>query len=882
MQRTILQGIFCGALTMVMIGGEAVAIAPLPLSAPIKVAQAESEQDKVQRLLAQGKKSYESQDFQRAREIFGTATDIAQGSQQWKQAGLAFSFLALVEVKLGRFEGAAIALERGAAIAQKISRPARQGLQARLALGRGELALAQGEGQRAISQFQNAAQIYGATGDRVGALGAALNQAEALQSLGFYRRSLRLLLQQRSQLAVIAEQSPAVAMQGWLSLGHRLRQLGQFEEALQSLGRSQDLAREIWETSGEDSLRAEIDLSLGQTHLAIARRARLNRDGTLARTSQLNALKFLQRSAMLGRSPASKLKANLTLMEAEQFPRRQVSEGEREKFLRHWLGLRSPLEQMAPGRQSVELGLRWVRFGMDRFEGAVGRDAVVVILRRLATQAERIGDGRSQSQVLGTLGEIYSQAGRRGEARELWRRSLQLAHGANAPETAYRWHWLLGKNLAKGGDREGALVQYRRAFQLIQQLRKNLVGMSETVQFSFRDRVEPVYRELTALLLKGKPNQQELSEARQIIEALQLARLDNFFRQACLDVEPEFLDRTIDRQTDAASIYSIVLEDSVASIVKRPGASLEHFVVSVPKVKFDQTLRQLFRSFQNPALPTRYRLGLSQKVYQWLLAPVVPALEKANIKTLVMVLDGELGNIPVAALYDGDRYVIEKFNLARSPSLQLLPPSTEANTNLSVAVAGISEDAPSFIAEGLADLPFVGLELAAIGDRFPGKVLSNEKVTQGALRSEILWGRNNIIHIATHAQFSSNADQTFLLTWDRRIGVDELDLLLQPGDRRDAIELLVLSACETASGDPRASLGLTGIAIQAGARSVLGTLWQVSDASTAELMARFYDYLQGGMTKAEALSQAQRDLIKDPEFRHPFYWAPYILVGNWR
>ena len=197
-------------------------------------------------------------------------------------------------------------------------------------------------------------------------------------------------------------------------------------------------------------------------------------------------------------------------------------------------------------------------------------------------------------------------------------------------------------------------------------------------------------------------------------------------------------------------------------------------------------------------------------------------------------------------------------------------------------MAGISAQAPSFTAEGLVDLPFVGLELDAIGDRFPGKVLADAEVTKTALRSEILRGRNGIIHIATHAQFSSNADQTFLLTWDQRIGVDGLDALLQPGDRRDAIELLVLSACETASGDPRATLGLTGIAIQAGARSVLGTLWQVSDASTAELMARFYDYLQGGMTKAEALSQAQRDLLNDPEFRHPFYWAPYILVGNWR
>ena len=758
-------------------------------------------------------------------------------------------------------------------------------MRARLALGRGQLALAQGRGEDAVESFRAAEVLYQSSGDLVGALGAALNQSQGLQGLGSYRRSLRVLQNQRVRLDDLAADSPALAAQGQLLLGNSLRQLGQLQEALAVLERSQALIQSSDKPVLEEGIQDAVRLSLGQTHLAIAYQARADRDGALTRSSKKRAIQLLGQSVEEARSPDLKARATLALLEAEQFPRAVGEESDRQFYFRRWLALNPLVEGGPAGRRSVELSLQWVNYGLEQFQGTVLQqqlqEALVPTLQQLARQAEQLQDFRSQSLVWGTLGELYDGAGQNAEAQVLWRKSLGLANTANSPEAAYRWHRLLGRSLTQG-DREEALFHYRQAFKWVQQLRKDLVGVSETVQFSFRDSVEPVYRELTALLLQGNPSQGELGEARSVIEALQLARLDNFFRQACLDVEPEFLDQTIDRTLDAASVYSIVLDNSVASIVKRPGKGLQHFTTAVSKETLDDTLRQLSRSFQNPALPTRERLALSQQVYQWLLAPVVPTLEAANIDTLVMVLDGELGNIPVAALHDGDAYVVEKFNLARSPSLQLLPPLAQTNQELSISAAGIAAEAPSFTTEGLSELPFVGLELDAIGDRFPGKVLRDEKVTQTALRSEILRGRNNIIHIATHAQFSSNAERTFLLTWDQRIGVDELDGLLQPGDRRDAIELLVLSACETASGDPRATLGLTGIAIQAGARSVLGTLWQVSDVSTAELMARFYDYLQGGLTKAEAISQAQRDLLNDPEFRHPFYWAPYTLVGNWR
>lgn len=164
----------------------------------------------------------------------------------------------------------------------------------------------------------------------------------------------------------------------------------------------------------------------------------------------------------------------------------------------------------------------------------------------------------------------------------------------------------------------------------------------------------------------------------------------------------------------------------------------------------------------------------------------------------------------------------------------------------------------------------------------------NNQFTRKALKQNITASGSPIIHLATHAKFSSKAEDTFILSWNERINIKELDDLLRDDtfNRKNDIELLVLSACETASGDPRATLGLAGVAVQAGARSTLATLWSVVDDSTAKIMNEFYQQLeQTGTTqanKAEVLRQAQLTLLKDKKFNHPHFWSPFILIGNWQ
>ncbi|NEQ42043.1 MAG: CHAT domain-containing protein [Leptolyngbya sp. SIOISBB] len=166
----------------------------------------------------------------------------------------------------------------------------------------------------------------------------------------------------------------------------------------------------------------------------------------------------------------------------------------------------------------------------------------------------------------------------------------------------------------------------------------------------------------------------------------------------------------------------------------------------------------------------------------------------------------------------------------------------------------------------------------------------DQDFTRTNIRSALEQSYYPIVHLATHGQFSSRAEETFILTWpseganDYRINVNELQDLLQGRDLtgQEAIELLVLSACQTADGDDRAALGLAGVAFRAGARSTIATLWPVSDEATAAFMEQFYQQLNDvNVTKGEALRRAQEFLRQSNEYSHPFFWAPYTLIGNW-
>jgi CHAT domain-containing protein len=231
-------------------------------------------------------------------------------------------------------------------------------------------------------------------------------------------------------------------------------------------------------------------------------------------------------------------------------------------------------------------------------------------------------------------------------------------------------------------------------------------------------------------------------------------------------------------------------------------------------------------------------------------------------------------------MHNGDHFLVEDYGIALTPGLQLVDPQPIQQQELSVLTAGLSE-----ARQGFSALPNVIPEVQQIQQEISAELLLNQDFTTNAIQQLVQDSADPIVHMATHGKFSSQKDETFILTWDGQLNINQLNSLLQASElnREAPIELLVLSACQTATGDKQAALGLAGVAVRAGARSTVATLWQVNDEGTAIFMSRFYEELTDqNVSKAEALRRAQLAILEDPQFRqHPYFWAPYVLIGNW-
>ena len=413
------------------------------------------------------------------------------------------------------------------------------------------------------------------------------------------------------------------------------------------------------------------------------------------------------------------------------------------------------------------------------------------------------------------------------------------------------------------------------------------MSLDREIQFSFREQVESVYRELADLLLTTQyPNhpyyRANLETARDVIESLQVAELDNYFQDACLTFDKKNIDEI---DSSAAVIYTIILPDRLEVILSLCDRTFSRHTEIISQTDLEKTIQQLRYDLVQPDKVLEAQ-QLSARVYDWLIKPFQADLTNSDTKTLVFVLDNILQTLPMAALYDGKQYLIEKFALALTPGLRLLNPQQKSDSDR-VLAGGVSELLQ------VANRQFTALknvtnELNSIKSTLNGKILLNSQFTETNLAKQLDSRSTSILHLANHGQFSSNPDRTFLLLWQKLLTIQDFSRLLK--NRKQAmtnpINLLVLSACETATGDRRATLGLAGIAIGTGAVSTLATLWQVNDDSTTALMKHFYQklYEAGDINKAEALRQAQLALWNNSEkdWQVPAFWSAYILVGNWQ
>jgi CHAT domain-containing protein len=808
---------------------------------------------------------------QQGRELYATG-QFAEAAMAWQEAAHAYqtqgealnqaavlSHLSLAYQELGQLDEAEVAIANSLQLLDtpQLQPTERLPILAKALNTQGSLQLAQGQAERALATWQQAAATYEQIEDEVGWLGSSINQAQAQQVLGLYLRARQTLA--RVEQALNRQSDPALQVTGLLNLGNVLQSVGEFERARAVLQQSLAIAQQ-----------ADLSQTLHPILLSLGNAAR-------GRGDVEAALGFYQQAAAASTSPTAKTQSQLNqlslLVAREQFSAANALLPD----------IQAEIANLPASRTAVYARINFAQtlatLKQRQASEAPTWQEIAQITGVAAQQAKRLGDPKARAYALGSLGKIYETNEQWLEAQDLTEQALILAQANNAPEIAYRWQWQLGRLLRVRGETEKAIATYAEAVNTLSSLRNDLVAVSSDVQFSFRESVEPVYREFVSLLLAadaGQPSSPErIERARQTIESLQLAELDNFFRSACLRANYVPID-TIDR--DAAVIYPIILRDRIEVILSLPQQPLRHYPTFLAQDEVEAILGRLRRTLTQRG--NRTFLPLSQQVYDWLIRPIEADLQESPVKTLVFVLDGFLRNIPMAALHDGEEYLIEKYSLALAPGLELIDPRPLPERRLAVLKAGLSQ-----ARQGYPSLPYVEVELQRIQALVSGETLLNEEFTNAAVRQELQETPFPVIHLATHGQFSSNIEDTFILTWNDRIDIAELTNLLETTDpiQSRPIELLVLSACETARGDERATLGLAGVAVRAGARSTLATSWLVDDETTAALMSQFYEQLaDANLTKAEALRRAQLLILQDSQSeQHPYYWAPYLLVGNW-
>ena len=729
-------------------------------------------------------------------------------------------------------------------------------------LGRGTEAFRAGDTAGAVQNWSEAIRLAQAANAPDVEAQALTRRGEAYRIDGFFRdagNDLRAALtkaEQNGDQSLIAAASGAL---GGLELAS-----GHSEIAEPLLKRSRDLTRRLGDRVGL----AAADIDLGDFYVTTGRpgeaagsyaeaiaSAQAAGDASLAATAEINTARLSSRE----NHPA-----DAAVLLSRALDRIEASPPSYSRGLALMSAGSVALERAGNLPAGLQTGLQ--NIAHRAFQAA-------------ARMAETLHNARLASLAQGGLARLSERAGRPTEATQLTDRALLAAQQASAPELSFRLEWQQAQLASQQGQAIRALASYRRAVADLQSIRQDIPVEYRDGKSSYRMTFGPLYREFSDLLLRrssADPAQAPalIREARDTIEQLKESELQDYFRDSCV-ANFEGRQQSIESVAPGAAVlYPISLPDRIEMLVSF-GQEQRQFTIPVSEAALAGEVRR-FRELLEKRTTNEF-LVPARQLYDQLIRPIEPVLAAHRIDTLVIVPDPVLRVIPFAALHDGRNFLIERYATAIAPSMHLIDPKPLAAGPRVALVLGVSQGVQGFI-----DLPNVPHEVASVQKIEGGKTLIDASFSSARFASELKTSPYNIVHIASHGQFATDPSRTFVLSYDAPLTMNDLETDIKYGEHRDnALELLVLSACETASGDDRAALGLAGVALKAGARSALASLWYISDQASGELVVDFYRGLQAGLSKAHALQAAQRRLVGDPRYTHPAYWAPFLLIGNW-
>jgi len=547
--------------------------------------------------------------------------------------------------------------------------------------------------------------------------------------------------------------------------------------------------------------------------------------------------------------------------------------------------LRSGTDRLVRMQPSYQVALALIAAGTTALAGEQPSPTQLPGIAKQAFEAagaiaDRLGQAALSSLALGGLGHFYERTGRLEQASRLTQQALFRAQHASAPDISFRWEWQQARIDRALRHDDAALASFRRAVSTLQSVRQDIPLDYRDGKSSFQSTFGPLYAEFADLLLRRARHDPRsatalIREAREMLEGQKEAELQDYFRDSCI-ANLEARQRGIETVApDTAVVYPVILPDRLELLVS-VGEDQRQIIVPIGETRLRAEVEQFRLLLERRS--TNEFLVPAQRLYDLIARPIDAALAGRGVNTLVIVPDGVLRTVPFAALHDGAHFLIERYALATVPGLRLVDPRPLAPGTPRTLALGLSQSRQGFPA-----LPNVASELDAVRRLQGGTSLLDSAFLRPRFARELRDVDYSVVHIASHGQFGSDPSRTFVLAYDGRLNLDDLENDIKLARFREpGLELLVLDACQTAAGDDRAALGLAGLALKAGARSALATLWSVSDQASGPLVVDFYRQLQGGTeSKARALQIAQRGMLADPLLSHPAYWAPFLLIGNW-
>lgn len=527
-------------------------------------------------------------------------------------------------------------------------------------------------------------------------------------------------------------------------------------------------------------------------------------------------------------------------------------------------------------------------------------------LDRARVLATERNDRLLLAETLDALSQLYEDQGRGADALKLTEQAIVALQSEQARDVLINLQWRRGRLLRQQGHDEQALRAYQSAVEHIENIRQDIPVEYVDGRSSFRETLEPIYLGLADLLLQeaAKPGVQGQAQlfrqARDTVELIKQTELQDYLGDRCV-VESARPLRRASLPARTAVFYPVILENRLELLLETP-QGIERRRVDITGASARNKAVGFARSVREARLDYLTR---ARELYDLLLRPLEKVLTEHEIETIVVVPDGPLRLVPMGALHDGERFAIERFAIAIAPGLTITSAIQRGNEGGRLLLAGISELGPvveklpkqfveEFVTEaatgqtrsaelkGKLALPSVKEEIETLKRGTLNHALLDSEFTVDRFRRQVTSGDYSIVHIASHAVFSHSAQTSFIMAYDDILTIDDLEKLLRAEALQvSPIEMITLSACQTAEGDDRAPLGLAGAVLKARAGSALGSLWPVADEATKAFMIRFYElFSRDRLSKTKAVQRAQVDLIENPSFQHPYFWAPFILVGS--